>query len=205
MNRRCFFLGLLAFRALAQKPAPIRPDSSAWQSIGFGAWTAQEGDIVGHCDRSNHGDSFLLTRDVYQDFQLTFSFWISAGGSSSILLREPKRQWGTTKAERPGGGPHCGCEITIDYHDRNRPTGTIGSSIQPKKLVGGEGRWNEMEIVCRGREVRVSIAGQRINRCDELPLQAGVIVFKIPETAPVGSLVKFQDILISPTVVKPEV
>jgi len=152
---------------------------------------------MGRCDRAEHGDGFLLTRDVYQDFQLTFSFWISAGGSSSILLREPKRPWGSTGADRPGAGPNCGCEISIGYHDHDRPTGTIGNSIKPKKVVGTEGRWNDMEILCKGREVRVSVAGQRINRFDELPVQPGVIVFKIPETAPAGLVVKFQDILIS--------
>jgi len=155
---------------------------------------------MGKCDRAKHGEGFLLTRDVYQDFQLTFSFWISSGGSSAILLREPKRQWGTTGADRPGAGPNCGCAIALDYQDRDRPTGTIGASMKPRKVVGGEEKWIEMEVVCKGSELRVSIGGQRVNRCEELPLQPGVIGFKIPETAPEGFVVKFQDILITPVV-----
>ena len=65
-------------------------------------------------------------------------------------------------------------------------------------MVGGEGKWNELEIVCQGAEIRVTIAGQRINRYDQLEVPSGVIGFKIPENAPDGFEIKFEDILISP-------
>ena len=198
IGRRQFLLGLAAIAGRGQqRTGPYRPDPSAWQSVGSGAWTAQDRDIVGRAEKGAHGQGFLLTREEFQDFRLTLSFWISPGGSSCILLREPRRKWGLLGDARPGAGAHCGCQIAIGYHDPENPTGTIGS-VKPKKVIGSEGQWNEMEIICRGSEARVTIAGQRINRYNQLENPSGVIGFKIPESAPDGFVVKFQDILISP-------
>jgi 3-keto-disaccharide hydrolase len=198
IRRRQFLLELLAVAANAQhKAEAYRPDPSAWQSVGSGAWTAEDGDIIGHCEKGSHGQGFLLTREEFSDFRLTLSFWISPGGSSAILLREPRRKWGPSGDDRPGAGPHCGCQIAIGYQNRDTPTGTIGN-VKPKKIIGAEGQWNDVEIICRGSEVRITIAGQRINRFNEVQNPSGVIGFKIPESTPEGFEVKFQDIAISP-------
>lgn len=199
LTRRNFIVGGLAISANAQQKAVVyRPDASAWQSVGFGAWAAQDSEISGHCEKSRPGEGFLLGREEFKDFRLTLSFWISAGGSSAIFVREPRRKWGPTGNDRPGRGPNAGYEIAINYRDTENPTGTICNVQKPKKVAGAEEQWNELEILFRGSELRITIAGQKVNRVDQLLSQPGVIGFKTPATAPEGFVVRFQDVAISP-------
>lgn len=166
--------------------------------MGFGSWSEQDTEIIGRCEKDRPGEGFLLLRDEFQDFKLNLSFQIAAGGSSAILFREPRRKWGATGDGRPGYGPVCGYKLAIDYHDAENPTGAICDLQKPKKVAGAEGQWNDLEVICRGSEVRVAIAGQRVNRFDQLKAQPGVIGFKLPATAPDGFVIRFQDIVISP-------
>jgi hypothetical protein len=199
LSRRHFIIAALAIAGKAQqKTGTSRLDASAWQSVGGGSWTAQDSEITGRRETGRPGAGFLLTREVFQDFKLNLSFWISAGGSSAILLREPQRKWGAASGDWPGGGgPNGGYEIAIDYHAPENPTGTIRDVQKPKKIAGAEEQWNELEIICRGPELRVTIAGQKINRADQLRVQPGVIGFKIADNAPQNLLVRFQDVVVT--------
>jgi len=208
LSRRHFIIGALAIAGNAQqKTGTHRLDASAWQSVGGGSWTAQDSEIAGRREMGKQGAGFLLTREEFQDFRLNLSFWISAGGSSAILIREPRRKWGPASSDGPGSGPSGGYEIAIDYHDPENPTGTIRDvqkpdvqkpDVQkPKKIAGAAEQWNELEIFCRGPELRVTIAGQKINRADQLRVQPGVIGFKIADNAPRNLLVRFQDVVVT--------
>jgi len=198
LSRRHFIIGALAIPATAQqKIGTYRLDASAWQSLGGASWTAQDSEITGRRDLGRQGSGFLLTRKEFQDFRLNLSFWISAGGSSAILIREPQRKWDPASGDWPGSGPHGGYEITIDYHAPENPTGTIRDVQKPKKIAGAEEQWNELEIICRGPELRVTIGGQKINRADQLRVQPGVIGFKIADNAPQNLLVRFQDVVVT--------
>jgi len=199
ITRRYFFLGALALAGKAQnRTGPYRPDYSAWQSVGSGSWTDEDGVVSGRFDKNRPGAGYLLTREEVKDFRLNLLFWISTGGSSAIYVREPRRKWGNSGDDRPGCGENCGYELKIDYHDSGNPTGTISNVQKARKISGAEEQWNEMEIICRGSEIRMSIAGQNVNRFNRLRAQAGVIGFKIPDTAPDGFVVRFRDVVISP-------
>ena len=69
-----------------------------------------------------------------------------------------------------------------------------------KKSVGSEEKWNEMEIVCRGPEIRVSVGSQLVNRFSQLRVQAGVIGFEVPGDVPQDFTVRYRDIKISSAV-----
>lgn len=180
------------------RTGPYRPDYSAWQSVGSGSWTDEDGVVSGRLDKNRPGAGYLLTREEFKDFRFNLLFWISTGGSSAIYVREPRRKWGNSGDDRPGCGENCGYEVKIDYHNSENPTGTISNVQKPRKVSGAEEQWNEMEIICRGSEIRMSIAGQNVNRFNRLRAQAGVIGFKIPDTAPDGFIVRFRDVVISP-------
>lgn len=198
LSRRHFIIGALAIPGKAQqKTGTYRLDASAWQSVGGGSWTAQDSEITGRREMGRQGAGFLLTREEFQDFRLNLSFWISAGGSSAILIREPQRKWSPVGGDRPGSGANGGYEIAINYHDPENPTGTIRDVQKPKKIAGAEEQWNELEIICRGPELRVTIGGQKINRADQLRVQPGVIGFKIADNAPQNLLVRFQDVVVT--------
>ena len=168
-----------------------------WQSIGSGIWTAEEGEVIGRFDRNKPGPGYLLTRETFTDFRLTTEFSISRGGTSGIYLREPRRKWSTEGDSRPGCGPDGGCEVLINYQDPENPTGTICSLQKAKKLVGAEETWNDLEILCKGASIRVSVAGQVVNRFNQLRVTPGVIGFEIPGKAREDLVVRYRHIVIS--------
>lgn len=85
----------------------------------------------------------------------------------------------------------------VNYQDRDNPTGTIFNIQKSKKMVGAEEKWNEMEIVCKGPEIRISVANQLVNRFNQLRVQPGVIGFEVPGDAPQDFTVRYRDIKIS--------
>ncbi|HMD71138.1 MAG TPA: DUF1080 domain-containing protein [Bryobacteraceae bacterium] len=172
------------------------PDFSQWQSFGAGLWAAEGGEIVGRFDKNRPGAGYLFTREVFTDFRLVMLFRISSGGKSGVYVREPRRKWSLEGENRPGSGPDGGYEVLVNYQDRDNPTGTIYNVQKSKKSVGAEEKWNEMEIVCRGSEIRVSVANQLVNRFNQLRVQPGVIGFEVPGDVAQDFTVRFRDIQI---------
>ncbi|MGB7762185.1 MAG: DUF1080 domain-containing protein [Bryobacteraceae bacterium] len=181
----------------AQKPLFDDADFSGWQSFGVGTWSAEGSELVGRSDKNKPGPGYIFTREVFTDFRLALLFHISSGGRSCIYVREPRRKWGLDGVDRPGFGPNGGYGVLIDYQDHDNPTGTINNIQKSKRLVGSEEKWNEMEIVCRGSEIRISVAGQSVNRYNQLRVQPGAIGFAVPGTASQDYVVRFRNIVIS--------
>lgn len=198
ITRRGFILAGLSVAARAQNTEFDDADFSGWESVGSGSWNAEGAELVGRSDKNRPGAGYIFTHNVYTDFRMSLLFNISAGGHSAVFVREPRRKWTADGDGRPGHGPAGGYEVSIDYQDRDNPTGTIGNLQKSKKLVGAEAAWNEMEIVCKGSEIRVSIAGQNVNRSNQLRVQPGVIGFEVPAAAAQGFVVRFRDIVIKP-------
>lgn len=196
ITRRGFILAGLSVAARAQNTEFDDADFSGWESVGSGSWNAEGAELVGRSDKNRPGAGYIFTRNVYTDFRMTLLFNISAGGRSGVFVREPHRKWTTEGDSRPGRGPTGGFEVLIDYHDRDNPTGTIDNLQKSKRLVGAEAAWNELEIVCKGSEIRISVAGQNVNRCNQLRVQPGVIGFEVPAAAAQNFVVRYRDIVI---------
>jgi hypothetical protein len=191
--RRHFCLSALGILGRAQNGGGgVRADLSTWESVGSGSWTAEDNEVLGRSNKQRPGRGYLFTRQEFTDFRLTLSFWISIGGSSCIFFREPKRRWGSAEV------PACSYAVQISYKDRESPTGSLANLQKARKVVGAEEQWNDMEIVCRGPEVRAQIAGQSVNRFNQVKVQAGVIGFALPETAADGFIVRFRDVVVVP-------
>jgi hypothetical protein len=187
----------LSLVARAQKALLDDVDFSGWQSFGAGSWTAEGSELVGRANKNRPSPGYIFTREVFTDFRLALLFQISSGGRSCIYVREPRRKWGIDGVDRPGSGPAGGYEVLIDYQDHDNPTGTISNVQKSKKLVGAEEKWNELEIICKGPEIRISIAGQNVNRFNQLRVQPGVIGFAVPGMASQDNVVRFRNIVIS--------
>lgn len=196
-TRRCFILGGLAVVGHSRQAPVEDADFSQWQSFGAGAWTAEGGEIVGRFDKNKPIPGYLFTREVFTDFRLSVLFRISSGGRSSIYVREPRRKWTVEGDTRPGSGPDGGYEVLVSYQDPDNPTGTINNIQKSKKSVGAEEKWTQMDISCRGSEIRITVAGQLVNRFTQLRVQPGVIGFEVPGTGQQDFTVRFRDIRIT--------
>jgi hypothetical protein len=121
---------------------------------GLAGWTSRDGKLT--C--TGGGDEWLQSEKLYGDFRLTLEFRVSAGGNGGVHLR---------CADRPAGRGY-GMEVQIvdedDAHGRGLPaksrTGAIWGVVGPaKRATLGIGRWNTLEVTCRGNSTRVAVNG----------------------------------------------
>jgi hypothetical protein len=157
--------------ASAEPPAGFTPifngkDLTGWKATGKAdAWAAEGGMIV--C--KSGGGGYLLTEKEYGNFDLRFQYrWSKEGGNSGVALRTPAK----------GDPAYAGMEIQlIDdegwekvYKSRLAPYQHTGSiyDVQPAKQQANNpiGEWNQVRIVCRGRQVLVEQNGKELVRAD---------------------------------------
>src|SRR5437762_1480496 len=116
-------------------------------------------DGVIYCARG--GGGHLLTEKEYADFILRLEFRLEPGSNNGIGIRAPPE----------GDAAYLGMEIQILDDDapqyaRLRPAQYCGSvyNVVPARrgALKKAGEWNEEEITCVGRRVKVKINGRVI-------------------------------------------
>jgi Domain of Unknown Function (DUF1080) len=163
---RLLLIGLLA---LAQLPAASRlfngKDLTGWEVAGEGLWTVtRDGVIVGQFDYKHEGtrQSWLVTKDNFTDFRLTFEFWIPRGTNSGIAVRDPTR----AKAERPPS--FSGYEIQlIDWPGYEWTTGSIFRFAKAKAEPLRSREWNRMEVEVKGAHFKVMVNGVLVSELED--------------------------------------
>ena len=103
----------------------------------------------------------LLTEQEYKDFILRFEFKLTPGANNGLAIRAPQ----------PGDAAYQGIELQIldspasKYKDL-KPYQFHGSAygIAPAKrgALKPVGEWNTQEVVCQGRQIKVTLNGQMI-------------------------------------------
>lgn len=163
----CALLFLLAQDVAAEEPAappgadrfePLSNgrDLSGWKVKGgkLEAWKADGEQFSG----IGPDGGWLRTEKAYSDFVLRLEYRISAGGNSGIGLRLPAE----------GEPAHVGMEIQIldetspasspGEQDGTRRTGAILGHVAAERVAAkSAGEWNQLEITCRGPQVKVAL------------------------------------------------
>jgi len=132
-----------------------------WQGAVKG-YTAEDGVLV--CQKK--GGGMLLTAKEYGDFVFRFEFKLEAGGNNGVAIRTP-----------PQGNPaYVGMEIQIldDAHEKYKGWlkdyqchGSIYGVVPAKRgFLKPVGQWNSQEILCKGRQVKVTLNGTAIVDAD---------------------------------------
>jgi hypothetical protein len=103
----------------------------------------------------------LLTQDQYDDFILRFEFKLTPNANNGLAIRAPVH----------GDAAYNGMELQIldgssgKYPDL-KPYQTHGSiyGVAPAKrgFLKPVGAWNQQEVLCRGRNLRVTLNGHVI-------------------------------------------
>jgi len=138
-----------------------------WAVMGEQAWTVRDGIIA--CSGEGHG--WLRSLKEYKDFILRLEFKISKKGNSGIFVR----------ASLDGNPAFSGMEIQI-LDDSGEPpskhsTGALYDAVQPAVNTSKPaGEWNQIEIACIGRRMKVTLNGQRLYavNLDDRELNAGL-------------------------------
>ena len=133
---------------------------AGWQLLGAKGAGYGVKDGILYCARDGGGN--LLSEREYSDFIFRFDFKLESGSNNGVAVRAPL-----------SAGPlaYTGIEIQIldDTHPKYanlKPTQYHGSVYQIAAARRGAlrpvGQWNEEEIYCRGRQIRVTVNGQVI-------------------------------------------
>jgi len=130
-------------------------DLAGWEATGEHPEAFRVKDGVIESDGS--GGGWLRTNKEFENFVLRLEYKLSRLANSGIAVRA-----------LPVGNPaFSGMEIQLlDDHGRKptpHTTGAIYDSVAPSKNMSKPaGEWNEMEITCDGRQVKVVLNGEEI-------------------------------------------
>lgn len=130
-----------------------------WQRDGAPSYRVEEGILIFEGD----GRGRLMSRHIYDDFELEVEFRMSAGANNGIALRAPLGFQSS----------RYGMEIQIlddgaqEQPDKRRICGSIyGVYPASKSAVRPAGAWNTIHIRCLGRQVQVTLNGALVVNAD---------------------------------------
>ncbi len=156
-----------------------------WNRIGDSNWRLEDGAVV--ADKKTSQDAgHLVSKAAYKDFMLHVEFWASDDANSGLFLR----------CQDPNKITDRSCYEVNIFDQRKDPTyGTGGivhfSEVNPMPKAGG--KWNTYEITAKGRQIVVTLNGQKTAE-----LHNGLFV-EGPITLQHGAgVIKFRKVAIKP-------
>src|SRR4029079_17504541 len=133
-------------------------------------WSVKDGVIVARNDKPLKYSTYLLTKDKYTDFRLTFAaklvesemhsgvcFWGEVAAKAGGKVTDPK----TDRSEYTYAGHLVMFPSGWGMYDL---FGRNGLKVDggPAKKVGKQHDWNDIEILAQGNRVRVAVNGSPV-------------------------------------------
>ena len=156
-----------------------------WNKVGETNWRVEDGAIVAD-KRTSKDPAYLVSKVPYKDFQIYVEFWASDDANSGVFLR----------CQDPAKITDRSCYEVNIFDQRPDPTyGTGGivhfAEVNPMPKAGG--KWNTYEITAKGRQITVTLNGQKT-----VELHNGLFV-EGPITLQHGAgVIKFRKVAIKP-------
>jgi hypothetical protein len=128
-----------------------------WQVDGKAQFAIQDAAVVATGKKDPKETAFLISKDKYKDFQLRAEFWVSEDANSGIFIR-------CDDSTKPGAKTCYECNIFDTRPDPSYDTGAIvyHAEVNPTPKTGG--KWNTIEIAAKGRDLTVSVNGQKTSQ-----------------------------------------
>jgi hypothetical protein len=131
-----------------------------WQAVDgpMSSWKVEDGML--YC--SGGGGGWLSTTKEYGDFEIELEFRVPPGGNSGVFLRAPHE----------GNPAYAGMEIQVlddradEYAklEKFQYCGSLYGITPPSERVSKPaGEWQTMKIICKGRQVDVTLNGKPIS------------------------------------------
>jgi 3-keto-disaccharide hydrolase len=137
-----------------------------WNKIGEANWKIEDGAAV-----ATKGAGYLVSKQLYGDFQLKAEFWADEDTNSGIFIRcsDPEKI----------GGDTC-YEVNI-YDKRPEPaygTGAIVNVAKVEPMPKAAGKWNTYEITAQGPHLVVVLNGVKTVDAQDSKHAKGVIALQ---------------------------
>jgi hypothetical protein len=128
-------------------------DFTGWEMQWPGIWEVEKGVMVGKQDPETGADSWMFTKQEWDDFALILEFKMTDNCNSGVGIRMPAGQEG-----RPS---QYGYEIQISDVDEQYPTGSVFRHHSASKNLHGK-NWNRMDIICVNDHIVVYVNRQKV-------------------------------------------
>ena len=163
-------LGLVT--AFAQAPAPGMvtlfdgTHLNNFNMVGEANWKLGDGVV-----EANNGAGFLVSKDVYSDFEIRVEFWVDEGANSGVYMRcqDPNKITDMTCYE---------ANIFDKRPDQSGRTGAIVHVAKPLAVVDAGGKWNTYEITAKGPRLTVRLNGTVTAEADDKKFTSGPIALQ---------------------------
>jgi hypothetical protein len=144
--------GVLQFTASAQAPTGWTmlfngKSLDAFTPTGNANWRIVD-DVV----QADMGTGFLVTKQLYGDFEMKLDFWVDDAANSGVFIR---------CADAQKIGAETCYEVNI-YDQRPDPayrTGAIVNVAKPSVMLNTGGKWNTYEIRAQGPRMVITLNG----------------------------------------------
>jgi hypothetical protein len=124
-----------------------------WDRVGETNWRVEDGAIVAD-KRTSQAPAHLVTKTKYKDFQVYVEFWASDDANSGIFIR----------CQDPTKITDRSCYEVNIFDQRKDPTygtGGIVHFVEVNPMPKAGGKWNTYEITTKGRQITVTLNGQK--------------------------------------------
>jgi hypothetical protein len=184
------------------KPLFNGKDMEGWVTKGSAVWRVEEGVIAGGQDGDPKRSGVLITKDEYQDFELSLEFLIDEHGkyNSGIYIRNDPGSQGQSTYQinigRGAAGEFCGGVVI-----RKAKGIEWLAKGDEKDEIRKPREWNSMRVLAQGAHLVVLLNGVKIvDVVDPAPsarnLQKGVISFQTYGAEGHAGFVKFRSLKI---------
>ena len=140
-----------------------------FSAVGDSNWTDAEGAIV--ADKKGKETGFLVSKDLYSNFQLRVEFWSSDDANSGIFMRCANPKVITDKS----------CYEANIFDQRPDPsfgTGGIVHHAKVLQVLKAGGKWNTFDITANGSKMIVVLNGIKTAELDHNQFAIGPIALQ---------------------------
>ena len=134
--------------------------------VGNANWTLANGVV-----EATSGPGFLVTKEVYDNFEIRVEFWVDENGNSGVYMRcqDAAKITDTTCYE---------ANVFDKRPDQSGRTGAIVHIAKPLAIVDAAGKWNTFEITAKGPQLTVKLNGTLTAQADDQKFARGPIALQ---------------------------
>ncbi|MDX1561284.1 MAG: DUF1080 domain-containing protein, partial [Gammaproteobacteria bacterium] len=135
---------------------------------------------------SSTAASFLVSNDLYSDFDLELEFWVNTEANSGVFIR----------CQDPTAITDTSCYEANIYDtraDQTYRTGGIVNVASPAEFVYTGGQWNRYEITADGNRLQVVLNGRNMVDVEDSQFSSGPIALQYG-----SGVVRFRNVRLRP-------
>lgn len=152
-----------------------------FNAVGTANWKLADGIV-----EATSGNGFLVSKELYGNFELKVEFWVDANANSGVYMRcqDSVKLADTTCYE---------ANIFDKRPDQSGRSGAIVHVAKPSSVIDTAGKWNTYEITMSGSRLIVKLNGVQTVDVDDEKFSRGPVALQYA-----AGTVRFRNVQIRP-------